>query len=79
VLVERYQNTDYNSGVSVRWFLRWRASRFYNTFLGGLRQYQYTDYYFGVPVRWCLFWHTSAQVLSVTVAYYYAGHDANAY
>ncbi len=52
VLVQRYQYTDYYSGIPVRWFLLWRTSRFYDTFLGSLRQYQYADYYFGVPVRW---------------------------
>ncbi len=69
VLVQRYQNADYYSGVPVRWFLLWRTSRLYDNFLGGLRQYQYADYYFGVPVCWCLFWRTSTQVLLITVAY----------
>ena len=64
-----YQYTDYYSGVPVRWFLLWRTSCLYDTFLGGLRQYQYADYYFGVPVRWCLFWRTSTQVILITVAY----------
>ncbi len=69
MLVQRYQYTDYYSGVPVRWFLFWRTSRLYDTFLGGLRQYQYADFSFGVPVRWCIIWHTSTRVLLITVAY----------
>ncbi len=68
MLVQRYQNADYYSGVPVRWNLLWRTSRWYDNFLGGLRQYQYADYFFGAPVRWCLFWRTSTQVLLITVA-----------
>ncbi len=68
MLVRRYQYADYYSGVPVRWFLLWRTSRLYDTFLDGLCQYQYADYYFGLPVRQCLFWCTSMQVLLITVA-----------
>jgi hypothetical protein len=41
VLVRRYQYADYYSGIPVPWFLLWRTSRLYDTFLGGLRQHQY--------------------------------------
>ncbi len=69
MLVQRYQNADYNSGIPVCWNLIWRTSCLYDNFLGGLRQYQYADYYFGVPVRWCSFWRTSTQLQLITVAY----------